>query len=145
MMLGTVRPTRHRGKVNDGPVTTYEAGQSFSELPGYHHDISANASETKPAFGGFQNPVRHTAVSAAQENGGGNAVIPDLPGPDVRMLPFESDRSLAEGRTHDAAPISALLLVGRKAERYHRRRGAAASLSRGSPHECSGVAAGFGA
>jgi quercetin dioxygenase-like cupin family protein len=49
MMLGTVRPTRHRGKVNDGSVTTYEAGQSFSELPGDRHDVSANASETKPA------------------------------------------------------------------------------------------------
>jgi quercetin dioxygenase-like cupin family protein len=48
MMLGTVRPTRHQGKVNDRPVTTYEAGQSFSELPGDRHGVSANASETKP-------------------------------------------------------------------------------------------------
>ena len=39
---------------------------------------------------------------------------------------------------------AALPLVGRKAEGYHRRRGVAASLSRGSPHGRSGVAAGFG-
>jgi quercetin dioxygenase-like cupin family protein len=38
-----------RSQVNDGPVTTYEAGQSFSELPGDRHNVSANASETKPA------------------------------------------------------------------------------------------------
>jgi quercetin dioxygenase-like cupin family protein len=30
-------------------VTTYEAGQSFSEMPGDRHSVSANASETKPA------------------------------------------------------------------------------------------------
>ena len=38
-----------RSQVNDGPVTTYKAGQSFSELPGDRHRVSANASETKPA------------------------------------------------------------------------------------------------
>src|SRR3974377_97722 len=32
-------------QVNDGPVTTYRAGQSFSELPGDRHAVSANASE----------------------------------------------------------------------------------------------------
>jgi quercetin dioxygenase-like cupin family protein len=36
-------------QVNDGPVTTYKAGQSFSELPGDHHGVSANASKTQPA------------------------------------------------------------------------------------------------
>jgi hypothetical protein len=60
----------------------------------------------------------------------------------VRML--ESGRSQPEARTPDAAPISALPLAGRKAKGYHRRRGAAASLSRGSPHGHSGVATGFG-
>ena len=29
-----------RSQVNDGPVTTYEAGQSFSELPGDRHGVS---------------------------------------------------------------------------------------------------------
>ena len=38
-----------RSQVNDGPVTVYEAGQSFSEMPGDRHAVSANASETKPA------------------------------------------------------------------------------------------------
>jgi quercetin dioxygenase-like cupin family protein len=38
-----------RSQVNDGPVTTYTAGQSFSELPGDRHSVSANASNTEPA------------------------------------------------------------------------------------------------
>ena len=38
-----------RSQVNDGPVTTYKVGQSFSELPGDRHGVSANASKTKPA------------------------------------------------------------------------------------------------
>ena len=36
-------------QVNDGAVKTYRAGQSFSELPGDRHKVSANASKTKPA------------------------------------------------------------------------------------------------
>jgi quercetin dioxygenase-like cupin family protein len=36
-------------KVNDGPVTAYKAGQSFSELPGDRHAVSANASKREPA------------------------------------------------------------------------------------------------
>ena len=39
----------NRSQVNDGPATTYQAGQSFSERPGDRHGVSANASETKPA------------------------------------------------------------------------------------------------
>jgi quercetin dioxygenase-like cupin family protein len=38
-----------RSQVNDGPVTTYKAGESWSELPGDHHRLSANASDTEPA------------------------------------------------------------------------------------------------
>jgi hypothetical protein len=38
-----------RSQVNDAPVMTYTAGQSFSELPGDRHNVSANASQTKPA------------------------------------------------------------------------------------------------
>lgn len=38
-----------RSQVNDGPVTVYKAGESFSELPGDRHAVSANASETEPA------------------------------------------------------------------------------------------------
>jgi len=38
-----------RSQINDGPLKTYMAGQSFSEMPGDRHGVSANASETKPA------------------------------------------------------------------------------------------------
>jgi quercetin dioxygenase-like cupin family protein len=48
-IYATVLEGAIRSRVNDGPVTTYSAGQSFSELPGDRHGISANASETKPA------------------------------------------------------------------------------------------------
>jgi quercetin dioxygenase-like cupin family protein len=48
-IYATVLEGAIRSQVNDGPVTTYEAGQSFSELPGDRHSVSANASETKPA------------------------------------------------------------------------------------------------
>jgi quercetin dioxygenase-like cupin family protein len=40
---------RVRSKVNDGPVTVYEAGQSWLEPPGAAHSVSANASATEPA------------------------------------------------------------------------------------------------
>jgi quercetin dioxygenase-like cupin family protein len=48
-IYATVLEGAIRSQVNDGPVTTYEAGQIFSELPGDRHRVSANASETKPA------------------------------------------------------------------------------------------------
>jgi quercetin dioxygenase-like cupin family protein len=38
-----------RSKVNDGPVTTYRAGESFSEFPGDRHGVSENASTTERA------------------------------------------------------------------------------------------------
>src|SRR3982750_953878 len=48
-IYATVLEGAIRSQVNNGPVTTYQAGQSFSELPGDRHRVSANASETKPA------------------------------------------------------------------------------------------------
>ena len=48
-IYATVLEGAIRSQVNDGPVTTYEAGQSFSELPGDRHVISAHASKTKSA------------------------------------------------------------------------------------------------
>jgi quercetin dioxygenase-like cupin family protein len=48
-IYATVLEGAIRSQVNDGPVTTYKAGQSFSELPGDRHRVSANASKTKPA------------------------------------------------------------------------------------------------
>jgi hypothetical protein len=50
--LSSTRPCLRgaiRSQINDGPVTTYKAGQNFSELPGDRHRVSANASETQPA------------------------------------------------------------------------------------------------
>jgi quercetin dioxygenase-like cupin family protein len=48
-IYATVLEGAIRSQVNDGPVTVYEAGHSFSELPGDRHSVSANASDTKPA------------------------------------------------------------------------------------------------
>jgi quercetin dioxygenase-like cupin family protein len=48
-IYATVLEGAIRSQVNDGPVTTYKAGESFSELPGDRHVVSANASKTKPA------------------------------------------------------------------------------------------------
>ena len=38
-----------RSKVNDGPEKVYRAGENWSEQPGDHHLVSANASDTEPA------------------------------------------------------------------------------------------------
>ena len=38
-----------RSKVNDGPERTYKAGESWTEKPGDHHQVSQNASSTEPA------------------------------------------------------------------------------------------------
>src|SRR5215468_4881492 len=38
-----------RSKVNDGAERTYKAGESWSEKPGDHHQVSQNASNTEPA------------------------------------------------------------------------------------------------
>lgn len=36
-------------QVNGGQVHTYKAGQNFTEMPGDHHNVSANASDTEPS------------------------------------------------------------------------------------------------
>ena len=38
-----------RSKVNDGPVTVHQAGESWLEPPGAAHSVSENASTTEPA------------------------------------------------------------------------------------------------
>jgi quercetin dioxygenase-like cupin family protein len=38
-----------RSQVGDEPAKVYHAGQGFYEMPGSHHTISENASETEPA------------------------------------------------------------------------------------------------
>jgi quercetin dioxygenase-like cupin family protein len=48
-IYATVLEGAIRSSVNDGPVVTYRAGESFSEMPGDRHSVSANASKTEPA------------------------------------------------------------------------------------------------
>ena len=48
-IYATVLEGAIRSKVNDGPERTYQAGESFSEMPGDRHGVSANASKTKKA------------------------------------------------------------------------------------------------
>ena len=38
-----------RSKVNDEPERTYQTGESWTEKPGDHHQVSKNASATEPA------------------------------------------------------------------------------------------------
>ncbi|MBY6265900.1 cupin domain-containing protein [Azospirillum sp. 412522] len=49
LIYATVLEGSIRSKVNDGPAKTYRAGENFTELPGDHHGVSANASNTEPA------------------------------------------------------------------------------------------------
>jgi quercetin dioxygenase-like cupin family protein len=48
-IYATVLDGAIKSQVNDGPVKVYHAGENFSENPGDHHGVSANASTTKPA------------------------------------------------------------------------------------------------
>ncbi len=48
-IYATVLEGEIRSQVNHGPIVTYKAGQNFSEAPGDHHGVIANASTTQPA------------------------------------------------------------------------------------------------
>ncbi|MEC4815731.1 MAG: cupin domain-containing protein [Scytonema sp. PMC 1069.18] len=48
-IYATVLEGAIRSKVNDDPEQVYYAGESFVELPGAHHGVSTNVSETEPA------------------------------------------------------------------------------------------------
>src|SRR6201996_7282021 len=48
-IYATVLEGAIRSQVNDGPVITYHAGESFSGFPGDHHAVSENASKTERA------------------------------------------------------------------------------------------------
>lgn len=48
-IYATVLEGAIRSSVNDGPVVTYRAGESFSEMPGDRHGVSENAGKTLPA------------------------------------------------------------------------------------------------
>jgi quercetin dioxygenase-like cupin family protein len=48
-IYATVLEGAIRSKLNGGPEKTYRAGENWFESPGDHHEVSANASKTKPA------------------------------------------------------------------------------------------------
>lgn len=49
IIYATVIEGAVRSQVNDGPVVTYRTGQNWTEVPGDHHRVSANASQTRAA------------------------------------------------------------------------------------------------
>ncbi|QAY78967.1 cupin domain-containing protein [Sphingosinicella sp. BN140058] len=49
IIYATVLEGAVRCQINGGPVKTYGVGQNWTELPGDHHGISANASDSQPA------------------------------------------------------------------------------------------------
>ncbi|MDR6956018.1 quercetin dioxygenase-like cupin family protein [Ancylobacter sp. 3268] len=38
-----------RNRINDGPEKVFHVGESFVEMPGDHHGVSANASDVEPS------------------------------------------------------------------------------------------------
>jgi len=48
-IYATVLQGRIRSQVNDETARVYKKGESWTEQPGDHHKVSANASDTKPA------------------------------------------------------------------------------------------------
>jgi quercetin dioxygenase-like cupin family protein len=48
-IYATVLDGEIRSKVNDEPEHVYKTGESWTEVPGDHHKVSANASSTEPA------------------------------------------------------------------------------------------------
>lgn len=49
LIYATVLEGSVRCQLNGGPVKIYEKGENWTELPGDHHGVSANASDTSPA------------------------------------------------------------------------------------------------
>ncbi len=47
-VYATVLEGAIRSKINDNPEQVYHAGENFFELPGDHHRVSTNASDTEP-------------------------------------------------------------------------------------------------
>lgn len=48
-IYATVLEGAVRSQVNDEPEKVYKVGESFTELPGSRHGVSANASDTEPS------------------------------------------------------------------------------------------------
>lgn len=49
IIYATVLEGAVKSQINGGPVRTFTAGENFTELPGDHHGVSANASEIRPS------------------------------------------------------------------------------------------------
>ena len=49
IIYATVVEGAVRMQVNNEPVRTYRVGENWTEMPGDHHAVSANASKTRPA------------------------------------------------------------------------------------------------
>ncbi|WP_411907034.1 cupin domain-containing protein [Rhizobium mayense] len=49
IIYATVLEGAVKSQINGGPVRTFKAGESFTELPGDHHGVSANASDKEPS------------------------------------------------------------------------------------------------
>lgn len=49
LIYATVIEGSVRSQLNDGEVKTFRAGENWTEEPGTHHRVSANASETEPS------------------------------------------------------------------------------------------------
>lgn len=47
-VYATVLEGAIRSKINNNPEQVYHAGENFFEVPGDHHRVSANASDTEP-------------------------------------------------------------------------------------------------
>src|SRR5512145_2724606 len=49
IIYATVLEGAVRSQINGGQIRIHRAGEHFTELPGDHHNVSANASDTQPA------------------------------------------------------------------------------------------------
>ncbi|MBX5048823.1 cupin domain-containing protein [Rhizobium lentis] len=49
IIYATVLEGAVKSQINGGPVRSFKAGESFTELPGDHHGVSANASDNEPS------------------------------------------------------------------------------------------------
>ena len=49
MIYATVLEGSVNCRLNGGPIRTFKVGENWTELPGDHHQVSANASTTSPA------------------------------------------------------------------------------------------------
>jgi quercetin dioxygenase-like cupin family protein len=69
-IYATVLEGAVRSQINDGPERVFKAGESFVEMPGDHHGISANASETAPSrlLAVFVVDTRDTELTTPDEN-----------------------------------------------------------------------------